>query len=363
MVTNLPKEAKAQWQRVVNAKNKEEKLRELEKFYSLIPKHKGTKNLLKHIRSQMARLREEIEAAKRRKTSSVVVSPWFKPKHGVARVAMVSSQYSLYSLLAERLNNKNLLNLTWAFEPYYTVLNGEDYQFQLAILPLIGVSESIDNRVINFLDTCDYILVLGTNEKSLRDTVAHLYHLGIIITDKKIEFKIKKMPSGGLRIIGWGSDPKKHDDLKKMLNEYGFKHAIIEIPYELTLEEIENILLGIAKYIKGRGLIITSSGPFLSYRIRGLKIQFDNEVLYENLASLILNELNLIRVYPSEDLRRKGSPVVLKKGSTIHDLLLVLHERFNEYFNYALVNREGKIIKVSRNYPLEDGDIINIRMR
>ena len=363
MVTNLPKEAKAQWQKVVNARSKEEKLRELEKFYSLIPKHKGTKNLLRQVRSQMAKLREEIREDRRKRTGGTMLSPWSKPKHGIARVALISTEYNFYNFLSiSPFKIDNLSHEIWSFNPYYTILEGEDYQFQLVILPPIGVSENIDSRITNMIRTCDYIIVGGLSSKSLKESVFSLANLGITITKRSIRISIKKTPSGGLRVVGWEHPPPEVSRLKSILQEYGFKHAIIKITGDLSIDEVEDLILGVVKFMKGVGVVFRDKRIIELYEIDKLNMKYIGRISYNQLPNFILNSLNLIRVYPTQDLKTKGLPIVLKKGSTVKDLALAIHKRFVKNFRYALVYRNGKVTRVSKNYILEDGDIVAIRL-
>jgi ribosome-interacting GTPase 1 len=67
MPTNLPAEAKRKWAEVAATRNPSEKLRLMEEFLSLVPKHKGTAKLCAQVKKQMAVLRREIEERKHKK--------------------------------------------------------------------------------------------------------------------------------------------------------------------------------------------------------------------------------------------------------------------------------------------------------
>jgi len=73
MPANLPKEALLKYQKVLEAKTKEEKLKALQEYLSAIPKHKGTENLVAQVRHQIAKLRKEIE-----KESELKKKNWFR---------------------------------------------------------------------------------------------------------------------------------------------------------------------------------------------------------------------------------------------------------------------------------------------
>ncbi|MEM2536908.1 MAG: hypothetical protein QXK29_02040 [Candidatus Bathyarchaeia archaeon] len=71
MPANLPAEAKRKWAEVSAARNPLEKLRLMEEFLSLVPKHKGTAKLCAQVKKQMAVLRREIEEGKEEKRARV----------------------------------------------------------------------------------------------------------------------------------------------------------------------------------------------------------------------------------------------------------------------------------------------------
>ena len=64
MPTNLPPEAQAAYSRHMDATTLEEKIRTLEEFLSLVPKHKGTEKLIALHRSRLVKLRQELEKKK-----------------------------------------------------------------------------------------------------------------------------------------------------------------------------------------------------------------------------------------------------------------------------------------------------------
>ena len=86
MPANLPAEAKAKWLKVMEARSPREKLEALKEFLSCVPKHKGTEKLVMHARRQMAILRREIEAEKRRRAGKGPT--FFVEKEGDVQVVM-----------------------------------------------------------------------------------------------------------------------------------------------------------------------------------------------------------------------------------------------------------------------------------
>ena len=61
MPTNLPPDAKNKWEEVEATKNPREKLKLLEEFLSLVPRHKGTAKLCVQVKKQIKDLKKEME--------------------------------------------------------------------------------------------------------------------------------------------------------------------------------------------------------------------------------------------------------------------------------------------------------------
>ncbi|PCN50685.1 hypothetical protein B6U99_03015 [Candidatus Geothermarchaeota archaeon ex4572_27] len=202
MVTNLPEAAKAQWRRVVAAATPEQKLEELRKFYSMIPKHKGTKNLVKQVKRQIARLTEEIEERRRRKYA-VHVTRWEEAKHGFARAAIISEDRQLAEEVFSRLTGREVEGAArWSFEPIYGVVSDGALQMQLSLLPPYGCSDSLDHRIYGYVrssvdylcsdsldhriygyvrSSVDYLLVPGWSLEQVREFVARLAEDGLYV--------------------------------------------------------------------------------------------------------------------------------------------------------------------------------------
>ncbi len=358
MVTNLPEAAKSQWKRVVEAKTPEEKLEELKKFLSLVPKHKGTKNLIKQCKRQMAKLREEIEERRKRKTG-VYVSNWVKSKHGEARIGVLGFDQSIIYELFNFLSHKNAESFPyWLYEPYYSIYEANNIQFQLVALPPLGVKDSLDYKIYNYLKTCDFVIVVFSDsppQKILEELAAK----GIKITSRRLSIDITKLPSGGIRVIG----PYKgsRSDLETLLRTYRIYNAVIKLSDEATLEDIENAILDV--YIEIPGILVQHNynNNYIYYRVAREHLSEPMRLDKITLLKEILDILGMIRIYTSPDGKEVSErPVLIRKGATVHELAGILHKDLQEKFRYAYIVREGVKIKVSKHYVLSDGDIVHI---
>lgn len=84
------------------------------------------------------------------------------------------------------------------------------------------------------------------------------------------------------------------------------------------------------------------------------------------LNTAIFDLLDMIAVYPVQDEHKysdqKGNvlpdAILIKKGSTPHQLAYVIHTDIGDKFLYAIDARKN--MRISSDYELEDGDIISI---
>lgn len=357
MVTNLPEAAKSQWRRVVETKTPEQKLEELKKFLSMVPKHKGTKNLIKQCKRQLAKLREEIEE-KRRKKTSVYISNWLKSKHGEGRITIIGLDQTSVLNVYNYLSHKSINNFPyWLYEPHYSIYEVGNIQFQLVALPPLNIKDSLDYRIYNYLKTCDFVIGVLNYNQTPQEFIALLSNKGIKLSTKKTSIEIIKMPTGGIRIVGLFKG--SHKALESLLHEYKIYNALIKIMDEADIDDIENAVLDVT--LKIPGIIAQANPKFIYYKVDDEFISKPMKLDKYKLLEEILSSLNLIRIYTSPNGREVSKrPLLLGKNSTVYDLAEALHRDLQEKFKYAYVIRNGVKIKVSKRFILEDGDIVHI---
>ncbi len=74
----------------------------------------------------------------------------------------------------------------------------------------------------------------------------------------------------------------------------------------------------------------------------------------------IWEALGMILVYTKDG--KAISPMGLENGSTVRDFAERIHKDFVKNFRHAVIHRNGKMIRAGLDYPLEDGDIVEIKI-
>ncbi|MDT7889614.1 MAG: TGS domain-containing protein [Desulfurococcales archaeon] len=385
MVTNLPPEARAKFAKYQEARTPEEKLQALQEFLSAVPKHKGTENLVQWARRRMAELREEIEERKSRKGGGRG-SIYTIERTGAAQIVMIGFTKAGKTAILARLTNARVApsDIPYATKiPTPGMLDYQDIQFQLVEAPSIirgDRGSRWNRRSIGLLRNADGVIIVVDLSldpvSAYREIVEMLEEENIKVTRPRGIVVIEKSQAAhGIRIIYSGKLLNgTGEDVKKILEGYRIYRATVRIYGEVTLEDVENSILGTTIY---RPAIVIGNKADLDngVRCRELREAVDREIPVlcgsalkgtdlESLGEVIFNRLELIRVYtkpPNAEPSKK--PLVTRRGSTVLDIAKEIHKDLYRGFKYARIwgpsaNYPGE--RVGGDHILEDGDIVEI---
>lgn len=342
MVTNLTAEAKAKWAEVVSTKDPVKKLQLLQEFYSIMPHHKGTKKLEMMVKRQIAALKQEIEELKRK--GATRFDPWTIKKGESPVVALVSTLEASFNAFRE---------LTGLSPTIYQICEGpavgpfraNDVIFQIYLTPFAPdiLGRNLQEKLFRVIRNVDIVLIFNVDR--IFDPFkefAELHNLEISPNGPKVS--IRRVSSGGIRFVG-PSINFPYNEAESMLKEFNIKNAIVEIRMGATLDDLEAAIFG--REFK-RALIIDGLPSF-------------TESWKKQLSEKLLEKLELMRVYTrSPNDLAVGKPLLVEKGSSIIDVAHLIHEDLAKHFKYAKLYRNGKTMKVGKDFKLEDGDLIEI---
>ncbi|OYT25700.1 MAG: GTP-binding protein [Thermoprotei archaeon ex4572_64] len=339
MVTNLPPEARAKWIKVMEAKSSEEKLRALEEFLSAIPKHKGTENLVHWVRRRIAQLRREIEEKKikERSVRSGSGLKFYIEKEGDIQLVIIGPPSS---------GKSSLLKNTMA----------------------IALARNADGVIIQ-LDATMSI-------KKQLERILSIFRLhGIHLSKPKAAIRIERKHAGGIQIIG--KLCVSPEDVKKLLQDYGIRNALVTIEGEASIEDIEEAI--IREYVYKPSIVminkIDQAFSGIDDEVRELEKNFTIiktslikcRIDYDEFLEKIMKTLDLIRIFTKEphNVKFSDKPFIVKRGVTVGELARMLHSKLYKNFKYAKIWRvetfPNYFKRVGLDYVLNDGDVIEIR--
>ncbi len=161
MPINAGAEYYAAEKKYLEARTKEEKIKALEEMIRVLPKHKGTENLLAQLKHRLAKLKKEGEKKSKAKPKFSI------KKEGAAQVCIIGLTNSGKSSLLKALTNAEVEIADYPFttkKPEIGMMDFSDLQIQLVEIP-----SSFDSEFISLLHTCDEILILLDATKDLRE--------------------------------------------------------------------------------------------------------------------------------------------------------------------------------------------------
>jgi len=375
---------KAQYNKVLQARTPQEKLRQLEIFYSMIPKHKGTEKLRMHVRRQIASLKAQMEEARRKRAYTATYS-WLVEKHGAAQIVLLGFTKTGKSSLLAKLTNAKPLIAEYPYatrEPEVGMLPYQDIQFQLVEAPSLRPEpeSSWNLKPLTLARNADGLILmvdLSANPAGQLSLLLQILEAAKISVKKpkgRVVVDLKTMVPG-VQLVGTLKDAT-HEDVKRLLAEYGVRRAVVKVYGEATLDDVEDALFEGLVYrpalVVGSKADLVNRGEaeaFLEHcRSLNLPALAASNLTGEGLNQIggkLFQNLDLLRVYTKPPSADKPSPIpfVFKGEATVLDLAERIHRSLAEKFRYAKVwpRGAGSPVRVGGEYRLQDGDVVEIR--
>lgn len=398
MSSNIGPEAQAAYAKYLDANSIDEKIKKLEEFLSLVPKHKGTEKIVALNKSRLSKLKRQQEENKQRLKSTGKKSPFSIKKEGI-QIICISDHHT------PGVGKTSLLNyMTGAAKdkigkftviPEIGIFSYKKIRYQIVDMPSImeNASKGIGNgkEILSQLRSCDLICIcidltrdVNKQMKLLLNELSSAY---IKINEAPPTITVEKTGANKIQVFYLTKEAKEIKDLisftenvKELVNANGIKNAIVKIYGNITLDHIIDALTPSMVYKKA--IIIATKGdlPHTEEAFDKLKLNYSDKfpviigvsVKTQNFSNdfgdIILSFLNKIKIYTVNSATGivAERPLILDKYSTVRDVAIKIHKSFFNLFDYATIirksARQGRK-KVGLEYELEDGDLIEIHTR
>jgi ribosome-interacting GTPase 1 len=392
MPANLPAEAKQKYREASLARNPEVKIKKLQEFMSMFPKHKGTENLRAQVKRKISQLKQEIEDKKQKRTGVATGPRDFVEKKGDAQIVLLGPTNVGRSSLLSTLTNANVAILGY---PYTTtestpgMFNYQDLQLQIVETPALMEGSSKGGawglQTLTSARNADgLVLMVDLSQDPVKQfsLISKELETSKILTRKpKARIEIEKKHMGArlqFIILGKLVDCSVKD-LGRMLKSYGIRDATVKIRGEATFDDVEEAIFEGKVYRPAIILANKADHPLSMERLEQLKkvvgdelkivaVSCETKAGIEELGAEMFGMLDIIRVYTKEPNKKDASkrPFTIRKGSTVFDLAKRIHTDFYEQFSYAKV--WGKRLrfspqKVGGTFTLEEGDIVELHTK
>jgi uncharacterized protein len=407
MSSNLPLQAKLAYQKYLDAKSLDLRIKCLEEFLREVPKHKATEKIVALNKTKLSKLKTEKEIIElRRKTlTSAREDPFaIKREPHTIQLLMVSDFFESNGVGKTSL----FRNLTGASHtkpgiftsiPQVGIYKWEGVQFQLIDVPSLHDTKDLPKILAIIRNTDIFSIVVNLS----KDPIQQLERIQNILLENSIyvnheapNIKIEKTGSGGIKLFFQSKKAQEseelHDFIVEMTAAYGLTNAIIKIYDEVDIKSIEMAFN--RKSIYKPCFIITTKAdlphtqkifqefqkychenyPYISdifpVALKCTKEDHDRNTRQglDNLGDFILKKLKFIRVFTKSNKGVSNKPLIVGVDSTVGDVAVKVHKDLFNKFKYALLfRRDGEHsttkIKTGLKFPVQEYDVIEIHAK
>jgi len=384
---NLTAEAKAKWNKAEQARTPKEKIPALQEFLSAIPKHKGNERLRAQTKRKIALLKIEMQT--RHGRGGARVSERSVEKSGAAQIAVLSLTKAGRSSLLTAVTAARPVVASYPYTTKESVpgmLQFGDMQFQLVELPALVPGDEgrfvFQEGSADLVRTCDGLILIvdlsADPVEQLETMLAELARSQVSTQRLESNVSVHKTRSGGIQLFAAGCLVGcTHDEVSSLLKSYAIPNAIVRTTGDVTLDDIEDVILETNLIYKPTIVIankadladaLRNSKRFLDHlqsRMQVLVASCHTRLGLAELGRRLFEALDIVRVYTKEPNATHPSPepFIIKKGTTVGELSRQIHSVLFRQFKYARVwgksaSYDGE--RVGIGHILSDGDIVQI---
>jgi ribosome-interacting GTPase 1 len=365
---------------------------ELEKLISLAPRHKGAERMRGDYRKKLATLKAQLEKKReqeRTRRGGGGQEEGVIRKEGAGQICLIGVTNSGKSSLINGVTNADLDVGNYPFTtaiPTPAMLALEDINIQLVELP--GVFEGshetgIGRQALAVARNTDCIaLVIDLSQdidEQMKIILSELDKARIRLNKEKSAIRIERVGLGGQMIYGAQNYQGDIEEVREYLKARRITNIIVRFQKPATFEQLIDAMDASVAYVRAMVVATKGDAQGSEARFKELEKKFGNRFdiipvsakANENLDGMswaFYEHLDILRVYTKiPGKKREDKPIVLPEGSVVEDAAGKVHkELFVERFRSAVILRENDKIKrrtVGLNYPLQDGDILQLAHR
>lgn len=393
MSSNIGPEASAAYAKYLDAKLLDDKIRCLEEFLSLIPKHKATEKIVALNKSRLSKLKREQEDKKERERAGKKTSPFSIKREGI-QIILVSDYHmpgvgktSILNLLTGAAKKK--IGKFTAL-PEIGIYKEQKIKFQIVDMPsiMIGASNGVGNgkEILSQIRSCDLIVICIDLSRNVDDQIwlieKELNESNIRLNMLPPPISIEKTGSNKIQVFYLTKEAKSGEELsdlsekiKEIIHAAGIRNGIVKLYGRITLDQIVDALNPSIVYKKVILLGTKGDLPHTQESFEDLKERYSNKYplilgcsaekgeFSPEFGKIVLDFLKKIKVFTSHKGVIAEKPLILDSNVSVRNVAIKIHRSFYEKFDYAVVIREGARQyrkKVGLDYIIKDNDIIEL---
>jgi len=370
-----------------------QRIKELEKLLSLAPRHKGGERMVGDYRKKLAKLKAEFEKKREqersRRSGGGGSDEGAIRKEGAGQICLLGVTNCGKSALINAVSNADLVVADYPHStpiPTPAMMNLDDVNIQLVELP--GLFEgSYDTgigrqsmAVARNTDCIAIIIDLSQDVESQMEIIlGEIDKARIRLNREATTVRVERTGSGGLMIYGKQFYDGNIQEVYDYLEVRRITNIIVRFQKPATYQQLIDAMDASVSYV--RALVIATKGDSpgsevqfkyleenYGKRFEIIPISVERNENIEPMKWALYQHLDILRIYTKlPGKKHEERPLVLPIGAVVEDAAEKVHKvLFIERFRAAVIIRESDKIKrrqVGLNYPLQEGDILQLMHR
>lgn len=349
----------------------ESQIAQIEEEIRKTPYHKGTERHIGMLRARLAVLRDK-QIESQGKTGGGGGGYAVK-KQGDATVVLVGPPSAGKSTLINALTNAESKVAPYAFTTVSVIPGMMKYNHaNIQILDVPGLIEGAEEgkgrgrEVLSVVRGADLLVVITdvSRPKVLESVTNALERNGIRVNKRPPKIRVEKKLNGGLFVQTNIRQEIDKDTIKEVVSQMGVKNADIYIDQKITLEDLIDSLSKNRVYAPAIYVVNKEDANFGQHakidNHNALFISAERGGGLDRFKEEIWKALSFITVYlvkPGDEVSQEN-PMILKKGTTLHDLAFEIGSEFAQGKTSAKIWGHGSKYpgqEVSLTYSAQDG--------
>jgi hypothetical protein len=358
-----------------------QRIKELEDELRDTPYNKRTQHAVGLLKAKIARLRDK---AVQRSSKGGAGYSYAARKSGDASVVLVGFPSVGKSTLLNALTNAQSEVGSYAFTTLDVIpgtLEINHAKIQLLDVPGIvqgaSVGKGRGREVLSVVRNSDMVLFLVDvhHPEQCEPLYKEVYDSGIRVNQEMPDVKIIRKSRGGISIGSTLRLTKLNNrTIEGILREFRINNADIVIRTDIDSDQLIDIIEGNRHYVPGITVLtkVDSVNRQVIERAQrllrpDLAVSAQKMQGIEELKELIYRRLGFMRVYCKETGKKADMevPLILRKGSTVHDMCRKLHRDFVKRFKSARIWGSSAKFPGQRQglrHTLRDQDVVEIQI-
>ena len=359
----------------------DEKIQEVKDEIAKTPSNKATQGHLGRLKAKLAKFEEQKDLEKSKK-SGTSEHGYSVKKTGDASCVFIGFPSVGKSTLLNKITNAESRVGSYEFTTLTVVPGVLDYGgAKIQVLDIPGIIENAaagkgrGREILSVSRIADVVIIMIDVKRphALEILKNELYKIGLRLNQSPPDVTIKKKDRGGIILRSIAKQELSQETIKGILTESGIINADVILRERLSVERLidavskNRIYVPMIVLLNKTDLVSKEETDSILSKIKEpvIMISAEKNQNLDEFKKDLFEKIGLLRIYmkqPGKETDFK-EPLIIKKGSTVHDVAKKIHKEFAKYLIYAKITGksakfEGQ--KIGGDHILMDKDVVEM---